>query len=140
MSLLPVRADYCTPVIFNKTANGTAGNTLPTTLTVQVESTPLIKGVMKRRIYLPVITKTSEAAASWAQYTPAPGTLENLKPVFRGNTVVLYYSASGDSVAAAVGNAWMTEDGTSLWILMNATQTVGAPQNPLDIETISKTL
>lgn len=139
MTLLPTRAEYCTQVIFNKTANGTAGNTLPTTLTVQVESTPLVRGVMKRRIFLPYITKTTEAALSWAEYVPAPGTTENLKPAFRGGSANLY-APGPNNTQVTNGQAWLNPDGVAMWISFNANAVEGYSSSSLDIETITKTL
>ena len=67
MSLTPVREDFCTIIQYKKLdAIGTPGNTFPTNITLQIESSPLVRGVMKRRMFIPPITKTAEAGTTTA--------------------------------------------------------------------------
>lgn len=89
MTLIPVRADFCTSVQYTK-VSGSANNTFPNTITVQVETTPLIRGVAKRRWFYPQITKTAEAAESWAGYSPSLGNTENMKAAYRTSASTLF--------------------------------------------------
>lgn len=139
MALAPVREDFCTTIQYKKEDNiGTPANTFPTNITLQIESSPLIRGVVKRRMFIPAIAKTAEAGTTSAGYIPVDGVTENLVSRFRWVNIPLY-NQSG-STSTQVGSAWINKDEQRIYLQYTTANATGSQASVLDIETLSKIL
>ena len=137
MSLAPIRADFCTTVIYEKIpGSGTVGNTFPSTITVQIESSPLIHGVIKRRLFFPSITKTAEAATTQAGYRAIATSPENLTAKFRSSTVPLL--REGFIWGASCGTCSINEDSSAVVFDVTTANTTDIMGGVLEFETQSK--
>lgn len=125
MSLAPTRSEFSTPVVFNKTG-GDAN--MPSTLQCYVESTPIIRGVYKKKIYFPTLASLTTTATT-TTYVPEAIAKINLTSAFKNSRSSIFRGATSE------GGISIPENGSTISIVTLAT-TNTMEMTPLDIETI----
>ena len=125
MSLAPTRSEFATPVVYNKTG-GDAN--MPSILQCYVESTPIIRGVYKKKIYFPALASLTTTATT-TTYAPEAIAKINLVSSYKNSRSSIFRGANSE------GGVSVPQDGSTISIVTLAT-TNTLEFTPLDIETI----
>lgn len=125
MSLLPTRTEFATEVFYTK-VSGDAN--MPSPITCYVESTPVVRGVYKKKIFFPKIASFATAATTTI-YAPAAGTKLNMVGAFKTARTSVFRGATSE------GGCYMNMDESNVQVT-NLVNTATVEISPLDIETI----
>lgn len=127
MSLLPTREETGFTVIYEKLAGGDAS--MPNNITCWIETTPLVRGVCRKKIHVPYIASLTTTATT-TSYKPIAGYTYNLNSVFKNAyTPMMRGTTAAGFVRNMIGDSTIRFDTTALAAEIMACD--------LDIETIS---
>lgn len=80
MSLAPTREDTGVTIIYEKVSGD---GTMPNNITCWVETLPMVRGVCRKKIHIPLITPSGATTANQTSYRPIAGYNFNLTSAFK---------------------------------------------------------
>lgn len=128
-TLLPTIADNSVKVVYNKLSGSVL---MPSSITVYVEALPMVRGVCRKVVHVPIISLSGSLAEDTTIYAPAADTAVDMQPKFRYTQVPLY----GSSFTTALGTIYMGTGNKNIYFAHSAGPSV-IQDARLEIETLT---